>query len=46
MNTYVITNARTGQKFQTRATSVKEAVARVDQLFGWAFVNIVINKGE
>ena len=45
MNTYVITNARTGQKFQTNAASVKEAIKRVDALFGWAFVNLTIKKG-
>ena len=45
MNTYIVTNARTGQRFTTRAASVKEAIERVDALFGWAFINLVINKG-
>ena len=45
MNTYVITNARTGQKFQTRATSFGEAMSRVQTLFGWTHTNVTIRKG-
>ena len=45
MNTYIVTNARTGQRFTTRAQSFGEALSRVQTLFGWTRTNVVINKG-
>ena len=42
---YIITNTRTGQRFETRAATMRDAIERVDALFGWAFINVT-RKGE